>query len=215
MTGTVVLLLAAATAVVAVVDWLAVRRDARGVETWAKPATLVGLIAVAVAAGATGSTAGWWLLAALVLGLAGDVLLLRHTSARFLGGLAAFLVGHLAYVGCFLLLGPDRPGWLVGGVVALIPALVVAGRVVPAAHRRSGTAMSAPVAAYVLVIGAMLLTGFATGRVAIALGAGVFVVSDSLLALDEFVRRRPSWRVLVMITYHVGQSLIVAGVLAG
>ncbi|MEZ5098160.1 MAG: lysoplasmalogenase [Nocardioides sp.] len=207
--------LAAGTALVAVVDWVAVHRGARGVETWAKPATLAGLLLVAVVAGAPGSVAGWWLLVALACGLAGDVLLLEHSSSRFLGGLAAFLLGHLAYLVCFGLVGLDHHGWLWPAALPLLGASWVAARVVPAARRRSGAAMAVPVAAYVVVIGTMLLAGFATGRWAVALGAAVFVVSDSLLALNEFVRPRPDQRLAVMVTYHLGQALIVLGVLAG
>jgi uncharacterized membrane protein YhhN len=48
----------------------------------------------------------------------------------------------------------------------------------------------------------------------VALGATVFVVSDATLSIDRFVRPIPHARLILMITYHVGQALIVAGVLA-
>ena len=70
-------------------------RGRRSVERWAKPAVMVALAVVAVALGATDDTTGRWVLAALALGLVGDVMLLGDSPARFLGGLAAFLVGHL------------------------------------------------------------------------------------------------------------------------
>jgi uncharacterized membrane protein YhhN len=64
-----------------------------------------------------------------------------------------------------------------------------------------------------LVIGAMVVTAFGTGRPLVAAGALVFMVSDAVLALDRFVRPR-SWAPLaVMVTYHLGQGLIVAGAL--
>ena len=42
----------------------------------------------------------------------------------------------------------------------------------------------------------------------------VFVASDSILSVNRFVRPLPQARLAIMVTYHVGQALIVAGVLA-
>ena len=113
------------------------------VERLAKPAAMVGLLSVALLAGATDSTpgAGWcW---RCVLGLVGDVLLLEDTPSRFVGGLAAFLVGHLAYVASFVAVGLDRPalGWL--GAAVLLVALVVGRRILPGALAQGGAALGA------------------------------------------------------------------------
>jgi uncharacterized membrane protein YhhN len=54
---------------------------------------------------------------------------------------------------------------------------------------------------------------WATGSWVVALGASVFVVSDTTLAVNRFVRPLPGADVVVMVTYHVGQALIVLGVL--
>ena len=94
----------------ALVDWYAVARGDRRTEVWAKPLVLIALIVVALALGATDDTAGRWLLAALVLGLVGDIALLSESMLRFQVGLGAFLVGHLAYLACFATLGlPASP----------------------------------------------------------------------------------------------------------
>jgi uncharacterized membrane protein YhhN len=198
----------------ALVDWYAVWRGNRRTETWAKPAVLVTLVLVALALDAAGSTPGIWLVAGLVLGLAGDVLLLGDSDTRFRLGLAAFLVGHLAYVVCFATLGLPAPVWAWGSAVVLTTCLVVTRDVVPATHRRGGAALSVPVAVYTAVIAAMLVLAWCTGHALIALGATVFAASDSVLAVDRFVRPRDWAHVVVMVTYHVGQALIVAGVLA-
>jgi len=95
----------------ALVDWYAVAREDRRTETWAKPLVLSSLLVVAVVLGATSSTAGVWLLVALVFGLLGDVALLSDSLPRFRAGVAAFLVGHLAYVACFASLGLATPAW--------------------------------------------------------------------------------------------------------
>jgi len=197
----------------ALVDWYAVAREDRRTETWAKPLVLSSLLVVAVVLGATSSTAGVWLLVALVFGLLGDVALLSDSLPRFRAGVAAFLVGHLAYVACFASLGLPMPVWSWAGLVVLAAALFATRGVVPATHRLEGPALSVPVAVYSVVIGAMLLCAWFTGVPLVALGASVFVVSDAVLSIDRFVRPIPHARLILMVTYHVGQALIVAGVL--
>lgn len=198
----------------ALVDWWAVARDDRRTEAWAKPLVLVALLVVAAVLGAGDSTPGRWLLVALVFGLLGDVALLSDSLPRFRAGVHAFLVGHLAYVLCFLTLGLDREAWSWAGVLAITVALVATRGVVPATHRLDGWRLSVPVAVYSGVIGAMLVTAWFTGEPLVALGATVFVTSDSILSIDRFVRRLPHAKLAVMVTYQVGQALIVAGVLA-
>ncbi len=201
-------------AVLAAVDWWAVARDDRRTETWAKPATLVALLVAAVALDAAGSTPGRWLLVALVFGLLGDVALLGDSLGRFRAGVAAFLVGHLAYLACFATLGLPRPGWSWAVLVVLLASLVATRDVLPATHRLDGPALSVPVAVYTAAIAAMLVAAWFTGEWLVALGATVFVASDATLSVDRFVRPIPRADLFVMVTYHVGQALIVAGVLA-
>ena len=69
-------------AVFAATDWWAVGRDDRRTEAWAKPATLIALLVAAAAQGATDTTAGLWLLAALAFGALGDVALLSDEIYR-------------------------------------------------------------------------------------------------------------------------------------
>lgn len=199
---------------VALVDWWAVARNDRRTETWAKPLVMVSIIAVALVLGATDSGAGRWLLVALFFGLLGDIALLGETVSRFQAGVYAFLVGHLAYLVCFATLGLPRPGWAWAGLAALAVALVVTRGVVPATHREGGAAVSVPVAIYSLVIGAMLVCAWFTGEPWVAVGATVFVASDAILSVNRFVRPLPHARLALMITYQVGQALIVVGILA-
>ncbi len=201
-------------AVLALVDWYAVARHDRRTETWAKPATLLALIVTALVLGAADTDAGRWLLVALVFGLAGDVFLLGDSDLRFRLGLASFLVGHLAFAVAFIRLGLDQPGWLWIAWLVLFACLIATRRVVPATFLRGGRALALPVATYTVVIGAMLILAFDTGEPLIAVGAAVFAASDSILAVNRFVSPRPWAPVAVMVTYHVGQALIVAGVLA-
>lgn len=208
-----ILALAGATGLLAVVDWYAVIRGRRGLERWAKPATLLAMTATAIAAGAVDHTAGRWLVVALLLGTVGDVALLGRGVRRFVAGLAAFLLGHLAYLACFVALGVAESWWVVGGAAVVVLSIVAARDVLPGARRAGGPGLAGAVAAYMTVIGAMTVTGWATGQPLVALGTAVFVVSDTTLALDRFVEERPWARPVVMVTYHAGQALIAAGVL--
>ena len=200
-------------AAAALLDWYAVAREDKRMERVAKPATLLSLVVTALVLGALDADGGRWLLVALVLGLVGDVFLLGKSDARFRAGLAAFLVGHLAYVLCFADAGLPRPGWSWLGLLAVAGAFVVTRQVVPATYRHGGAAMAVPVEVYTVVIAAMLITAWWTGMPLVAAGATIFVCSDSVLAVHRFVRPLPRADLVVMITYHLGQALIVAGLL--
>lgn len=201
-------------AVLAVVDWWAVSRGDRRTETWAKPGTLVALLGVAALLGGTDTAAGRWLLVALAFGMLGDVALLGQTQRRFQLGLGFFLVGHLAYVACFVALGLPAPGWSWLVLVVLAASVVATREVVPATYRQGGVPLAGPVALYTAVIGAMLVTAWLTALPLVALGAVVFVASDATLSLNRFVRPWRWGHLAVMVTYHLGQALIVLGVLA-
>jgi len=200
-------------AVAALTDWYAVRRGDKRLETIAKPATLAALILVALSLGATDTTAGGWLLFALAFGLLGDLALLSDSVPRFQAGVAAFLVGHVGYLLSFSELGLPRPGWSWAVFAVLLVTVVLTRDVTPSVHRSGGLALSGPVVIYTLVIAAMLVLAWFTGDWVIALGATVFVASDSILSTNRFVRPLPQAQLAIMVTYHVGQALIVAGVL--
>ena len=201
-------------AAAALTDWYAVARGDRRTEVWAKPSTLVALIVAAAALGATDTAAGRWLLVGLAFGLAGDVFLLDKGDTRFRLGLAAFLVGHVAFVLCFLRVGVDPRGWNYVSLLVLGGCLLATRQVAASTYLRGGLALAAPVGLYTVVIGAMVIYAFTTGEALIALGATVFALSDTVLARDRFVRPWDRAQLVVMVTYHVGQALIVLGVLA-
>lgn len=205
----------AAVAVAAPLNWWSVAVRGRRREWVLKPLVLVLLIVTAWLLGASHSTAGWWLLGALVLSLVGDIALLSDSERRFLIGLGSFLLAHLAFVVAFAHLGMPRTDLGLAGLALVVGmAAVVGRRVVPAAGAEGGPALAGAVAAYMTVIGAMVATAWATGHLLVAVGATVFMVSDAVLAHDRFVRARRLGSLAVMVTYHLGQVLIVLGVLS-
>ena len=159
--------------------------------------------------------------AALLGSWAGDVALMFDGAvpALFLGGLAAFLVAQLCYATAFAgqaLAGPpDRWGLILAVTIGAAGGLV-ALRVV----RHVSGPLVVPVALYALAIIAMgVMAALRLGRTsrasfaAVFVGAVLFLTSDSLLATNRFVGRLPHARWSVMLTYTLGQYLIVAGCL--
>ncbi|HEX6424201.1 MAG TPA: lysoplasmalogenase [Acidimicrobiales bacterium] len=206
MTGPAAVLLTV-TAVAALVDWWAVARDRRRVEYVFKPLTLVALTATALALDPADPAARAWFVVALVLSLAGDVLLMLPRD-RFVAGLAAFLFAHVAYVVGLAVAGVTPAAVLVGvGVVGA--AFVAVGVPLLRGARRAEPALVPPVLAYMVVISAMLATAVGTGRALAVAGAGLFYLSDALIGWGRFVGAPDRGRLAVMVTYHTGQALLV------
>ena len=204
MDGTVALLLVG-TLVVAAVDWMAVRADLRGLEYAAKPLTMVMLIAAVAAMDVDEPAARWCFLAALVLSLAGDVFLMLPDRDRwFVFGLGAFLLGHLAYVPGLWLLGTSALG-LAAGLVVIVVAVATLGRRILAGVRSSSPQLAVPVTAYLVVISLMVVSAFGTGLGVAIAGAGLFYASDALIAWTTFIEDQPWGRLVIMVTYHLGQ----------
>lgn len=203
-------LLIAASAALAV--W-AEHRNARRAFYVLKPLTTVLILALAATVPHP-VPEGYRLLvcAGLLFSLAGDVFLMLPRD-RFVAGLASFLAAHLFYVAAFA----SRPARL--GAPLVLAMLLVYGLVLlRALWPRLGT-LRAPVAVYaaaLLVMAwqaaerwAMLGT---TPALLAALGAGLFVVSDSVLAWERFRGGRAHGQAVVLGTYYAAQWLIASSV---
>lgn len=163
-----------------------------------------------------------WILVGLLTGAVGDVALIdADRRNRFALGLAAFLLGHLAYIAAFL--RPLTSGAPVAPtlLVAVVP-LAMLGFVVYRILRPGLETMKIPVVAYTTVILAMALAALLRGSFATGpafwlplAGAVCFLVSDTALAYRIF---RGWFRFadrLVAVSYVAAQVLIVAGFLFG
>jgi uncharacterized membrane protein YhhN len=204
MTGPAWVLLAAA-AVFAVGNWLAVARGSQVGVYVCKPATLALLIALALTLDPTYSDERAWFVAALVLSLAGDVFLMLPSDA-FVAGLAAFLLAHVAYaVGLNL----HTDGLWLLAVPVFVAAAILGRRLVAGIRAHGDGALVGPVVAYVLVISAMVASALASGSWVAAAGAVLFMASDALIGEHRFVVPRPWAPVAIMVTYHLGQALLV------
>lgn len=193
---------------------VAERREWRAGIWIAKPLAATGFLVAALGAGALDTPYGRWVLLALALSWLGDVLLIPHHRAAFLAGLVSFLLGHLAYVGAFVVRGLDLQTTL----LAVPPA---AFAVWGAARWLRGSvppAMQLPVHAYMVVISIMVVAAIGTvarePQMAIALGALLFYVSDLAVARQRFVAQGFANKLWGLPFYFGGQLLLALSVAA-
>jgi uncharacterized membrane protein YhhN len=219
--------------VLAVADWVVIWRGASAVRPFTKTSATVALVVVAAVAGDMAGDARVVLVLAVLLCLAGDIALLGPSDGRFLLGLTAFALGHVGYVVTALLVGVAWPrlAWAFP-FLAVVLAVQSATKMIPGARRRGGTPMMVAVAVYSAVISAMVITATGTSSWLAAVGAMLFATSDLLIGVTRFAPQNPFpqgnrgrtapdslWKagvgveVAVMVTYHVGQLLLIGGLI--
>jgi uncharacterized membrane protein YhhN len=180
------------------IDWAAVAQERRVFEYLAKPATLGFLLLYA----ALGPHVSWFLITALTLSLLGDVYLMLPDEL-FPAGLGAFVLAHLAYVAGFDATLLARCIWFVVVAAASLPLALRIIRAVP------GTPLRIGIGVYMAAISLMVASAIGSGLLAAIVGALLFFVSDALIALNRFVTPFASARLAVIVTYHLGQLLLV------
>jgi len=182
---------------------LGMEKRVRWLEVVFKPLTTALLFAVV---GRPTTSFAWLITAGIALSLVGDVALLWDSNRAFMVGLAAFLLAHVAYVIAFLGAAVWSPH--VGLVAALV---IVASIVLLRATWKGAAGMHAPTIAYALVISTMVVSAWAMvgGPLAAAplaaVGAVLFYVSDSSLAINKFRRPVPHVPFLASGVYWLGQ----------
>ncbi len=191
-------------------DWWSVATRRPTVESVAKPAVMIALIGVAVLGDVDPTSIRPWIVAGLAFGLLGDIALLPRLD-RFVVGLSAFLLGHLAYVVAFVLLWSPS-AWLVAGAAGLATLVIAVGRPIERSLRTDP--LHLPVVAYIAVSGAVVMTGSGTGRALIVVGTLAFAASDGILGADRFLEPTRDRRVWVHVLYQLGQAGIVVGAIA-
>ncbi|MGX1915556.1 lysoplasmalogenase [Streptomyces phaeochromogenes] len=156
------------------------------------------------------------LVAALLFGWGGDVLLLFDAEPAFLAGMASFAAGHVCYLLLFrrttALVGKHPPRaratWPAAAAyaLALVTTVALLWPGLPADLR-------VPVAGYSLLLTAMAYGATRLGLLA-GVGGALFMLSDTLIAtgVAEWPQlpRPDFW---IMITYIAAQYLLARGVL--
>ena len=156
---------------------------------------------------------------ALVLGWAGDILLLEITDLqRFRLGLLSFLLGHICYI--IAMYGFAMPLNITVLCISIAAAAVFGFCTLKII--RPSAEMKIPVFIYMFIILTMSVfalqvlvsQGSPFGALVFA-GSLCFLVSDSLLAFDTFRKKTTAGYFMVMLTYIAAQFLITLGFCAG
>lgn len=182
-----------------------------------KPLATLLIIGAALTARAADRRYRQLVLIGLCCSLVGDVLLMLPGD-YFVGGLLAFLIAHLFYIGAMLPGARLGSGWL--GLLALGTYSVV-NLVGLWPHLQAE--LRAPVLAYVVVLALMAATALARyrqhragerrdGARWAAIGGLFFIASDSLLAWARFAGVVPMPDLLILVTYYVAQWCIARSI---
>jgi uncharacterized membrane protein YhhN len=189
------------------------RRDRR-LEFATKPAVMVLLIVAALLLRPASQGERALFVVALVLGLAGDVFLMLPD--RFLiPGIAAFLLGHLAYVVGFRFAGFNVAGLIIGLTIAAVTAGLLLRRILGALEQSGRTSLRYPVLAYAIVISLMTVSATASSNLVAAAGGLLFFFSDVIFAWYRFVKPVRWGQPVNIVMYQTGQALLVLSLALG
>lgn len=163
------------------------------------------------------------MIAAWIFSWFGDIVLMFTGINYFLAGLLGFLITHLLYTTAFTMVRDRSVATLLKRKIwLLIPLLVYLAGLMYLIFPAMAADMRPPIVIYSIVIGVMVISALNRyGRVndsSFALvfgGALIFMLSDSLIAVNKFLCHGSLYMagVWIMSTYIVGQYLIAKGML--
>jgi uncharacterized membrane protein YhhN len=159
------------------------------------------------------------LLAGLIFSWLGDLFLLfeNSNSLFFIFGLIAFLATHIFYIVYFLKIKSPAASFLYKKPLVILLVLGYGATLLFFLYPHLND-LKLPVTVYATVICLMLLCSLhvylkvnAPANLLYIFGALLFVLSDSLLALNKFYRPFKSAGMGIMLTYCAAQYFIVKG----
>ncbi|EGQ9393745.1 hypothetical protein BVJ62_14490 [Vibrio cholerae] len=195
-----------------VVQLITIDRGPRWMFYFSKPTPILLMALSIVITPNPLSDFAWWIVAGLLLSALGDILLM-HPKDKFVSGLLAFLLAHIAYTLGFSTTITTFTWWPLAiwsalGVIAFLLLLPNLGK------------MTFPVAGYIAVIVFMACTateywlGYNNNASRLALmGAAMFMLSDLVLAIDRFRSSSQFSRHVVMFSYYSAQALLTLSVI--
>ena len=172
-----------------------------------------------------------WFGLGILFSLVGDVLLMISLERFFVAGLVAFLFAHVAYVIGFNTPLPELSAWgiLLAVIIGINGVRVIRRILAPLAKQASRprgpnggqSHLRIPVLVYGVVISIMLLSALmkltdlswnALAALLVGLGAFLFYLSDIILAWMKFISPVQHGRIYNILSYHLGQIALIAGV---
>jgi len=158
-----------------------------------------------------------WVLPALLFSFIGDVLLLFQAGNElfFLFGLVAFLTAHIFYIFFFYRIKTTEQ--VKTNILLLLAGTAYYAVLIGWLFSHLG-AMKVPVCVYGIFICTMFVLAMhlffiknRTAGIKIFSGALLFVVSDSVLAVNKFYRPFDAAAMIIMLTYGLAQFFIADG----
>ncbi len=163
------------------------------------------------------------LLTGFILSCAGDIFLMLQpmNPNYFLVGLVAFLAAHICYTAGFIVdMFEKRPWNQHWAQLAFATLIVVYGAEFFILNRFSFGNLYFPVLIYCMAIAVMGVSAVMRdkyknpgGYLKVVIGAVFFIISDSLLATNNFIVPFPFSGPMILGTYFVAQYLIATGCL--
>jgi alkenylglycerophosphocholine/alkenylglycerophosphoethanolamine hydrolase len=207
----------------ALADWYAVEHNISWLRYSAKPLVIVALGVWLLVQPIDFSLLFWFFLA-LLFSLIGDIWLLAPPRF-FMAGLASFLLAHVCYIIALNIDNLPSISWpivllalfFIGLGVFILPLLVGSIRKKAGTRRLQGATLT-----YYIILSLMAFSATSTlfrpvweqiPAAFVASGGLLFFFSDFFLAFDRFVRPVKHGRLVVHVTYHIGQFNLILGVI--
>lgn len=195
--------------IAAIADVYAIISSNEIVETYAKP-MLLTLLAVVYLVSANKPV--FWYVLGMFFCFVGDVLLMFKGANFFMYGLAAFLVGHIVYIKITVSFLPKDLTFKM--ITSAFPFVILFGVLMYFIYPNLNE-MLLPVVVYGVTISTFGSVAFLNYRIEkstenlwLFIGAILFILSDSLIAINKFYEPNDLYGVSIMITYILAQFLI-------
>jgi uncharacterized membrane protein YhhN len=194
--------------IVSILDIIAVAMDYPVMQAVFKPMIMLSLMAAYYF---SVTKINPWYLLAMAFSFLGDVLLMDKNNL-FLAGIAAFLGTQLIYI--FIIKKRLRKSRARDLLISIVPFLIFYSLLISVLQKNLGT-LTVPVMVYgmaISIFGMAALLLYLQNKNSITrmllMGAILFIVSDSMIALQKFHAARTWYPVVIMATYVMAQFLI-------
>jgi len=158
----------------------------------------------------------------LIFSSFGDIFLEIENSEidLFIPGLLSFLCAHILYICSFRIIPFNYKSYIPIVLIVAVYFIVLMYILLPHIE----PALKVPVIIYGLVISCMVYSAitrsisdtqgrYLKSKTLVILGSISFAISDSILAIDKFRSPISNAKILVMITYYIGQVFIAGSAL--
>lgn len=149
----------------------------------------------------------YWLFLGLFFCMLGDA-----TLHWFLLGLSFFLVGHICYIVAFFKVKTKSINAYIA-IFLLTYGMVMVAWIAGNIFRAGNYVLAVAVCCYIAVILTMGWSALQTYSPILIAGAFLFILSDSILAMNMFITDLPMSNVMIMTSYYSAQLLFTIGTL--